>query len=411
MLTPTATLRLFVLQVLWGNVACRAVTHLSVLSFTAQAYCQARASLPLDLFGRIAAALTHEARQRTADFGRWKGHRVMHIDGTGLSMPDVPALQKAFGQPAGSKPGCGFPVMHVLWLFDAATGLIVDFIPSPWNTHDMAHAAKLHAMMQSSDVLVGDRAFANFTHLALLLQANLHGVLRCHQRQIVSFKRGRKSKDQRRKAQRQGAPTSRWIQSLGKQDQLVEYPKPARRPTWISDEDYAALPTCIRVRELRYTIPHKGFRTQQVTLVTTLSDPRKYPKCELAELYKARWRIETNLKHLKTTMGMNVLHSQSVDGVLKELWVYLIVYNQVRLFMLDAAERQNAEPDRVSFIDALDALRHRGHDAHACRLVIHPHRPNRDEPRVIKRRKDQYNYMTRPREQLRKALGIQHFAA
>jgi len=187
LLTPTVTLRLFMLQVLWGNIACRAVTHLSALSFTAQAYCRARASLPLDVFGRIAAALTHEARQRTADFGRWQGHRVMHIDGTGLSMPDVPALQQAFGQPSGMKSGCGFPVMHVLWLFDAATGLIVDFIAAPWNTHDMAHASKLHALMADGDVLVGDCAFASFAHLALLLQASLHGVFRCHQRQIVNF--------------------------------------------------------------------------------------------------------------------------------------------------------------------------------------------------------------------------------
>jgi len=109
-------------------------------------------------------------------------------------------------------------------------------------------------------------------------------------------------------------------------------------------------------------------------------------------------------------MGLDVPHSQSVDGVYKELWVDLIVYNQVRLFMLDAAQRQGEPPDRIRFIDVLDALRHRGRDAASVRIVIHPQRPNRDEPRVIKRRKDRYNYMTRPREQLRKALGIQRVA-
>jgi len=122
-LPPWVTIQLFVLQVLWGNVACRAVMHLTDVVCSAQAYCAARMRLPIDVLGAVAAMLTHDARQATRDFGRWKGHRVMHIDGTGLSMPDTQALRDAFGQPTGQTLGCGprkFPVMHVLWLFDAA---------------------------------------------------------------------------------------------------------------------------------------------------------------------------------------------------------------------------------------------------------------------------------------------------
>ena len=119
-LDPVTTLRLFVLQVLHGNAACRALTHLSGLRFSDTAYCQARARLPLDVLGYLAAMLIHDARQQTSDFGRWLGHRVFHLDGSGVSMPDTPALQRAFGQPGRQAVGCGFPVMHVLWLFDAA---------------------------------------------------------------------------------------------------------------------------------------------------------------------------------------------------------------------------------------------------------------------------------------------------
>ena len=407
LLTPVVVIRLFVLQVLWGNVSCRAVTRLSELVFTAQAYCKARATLPVEVLSYIATMLTHDARQKTQSFGRWKGHRVLHVDGTGLSMPDETVLQQTYGQPAGPKRGCGFPVMHVLWLFDAATGLIVDFIADKCYTHDMAHAAKLHTLMDEDDVMVGDCAFASFAHLALLLQAKLHGVFRVHHRKIVDFTVGRTSRRQRPKAQRRGAPTSRWIRSLGKQDQVVEYPKPNKRPVWISQADYDQLPASIMVRELRYTIERRGFRTRVVTLVTTLLDSRKYSKQELAELYDARWQVETNLKHLKQTMGMDVLRSKTVEGVQKELWVYLIVYNQVRLLMLDAAERQGVAPDRISFIDALDVVRHRGLlAAMALALVVNPLRPARHEPRVIKRRKDRHTYMTKPREELRKALGI-----
>jgi len=411
-LTPWVTVQLFVQQVLWGNVACRAVTHLSGLACTAQGYCRARMRLPVDVLGHVASMLTSAARERTRGFGRWKGHRVLHLDGTGLSMPDTPALQQTYGQPGRQTPGCGFPVMHVLWLFDAATGLIVDFIADQCHTHDMAHAAGLHALMEAGDVAVADCAFASFAHLALLLRAKLHGVFRVHQRQIVDFTPKRKDRRRRRKSRRKGAPTSRWVRSLGEQDQVVQYVKPAKRPTWMSAEAYDQLPGAIVVRELRYRIGRPGFRTQEVTLVTTLLDPRKYSKQELAELYAARWQVETNLKHLKQTMGMDVLRSKTPRGVRKELWVYLIVYNQVRLFMLDAAGRQRVAVDRVSFIDALDALRHHGpRVAATLMLAVHPHRPGRHEPRVIKRRKDRYTYMTKPRDELRQALGITNIAA
>jgi hypothetical protein len=80
--------------------------------------------------------------------------------------------------------------------------------------------------------------------------------------------------------------------------------------------------------------------------------------------------------------------------------------------MLDAAARQGVASDRISFIDALDAWRHRGlRAAVTLDLIVNPLRPGRHEPRVIKRRKDRYTYMTRPRDELRKALGITRKAA
>ena len=213
-LRPVVVVRLFVLQVLWGNVSCRTVTRLTELVFTAQACCRARAKLPVEVLSYIATMLMHEARQRTQDFGRWQGHRVMHIDGTGLSMADENVLQQTYGQPAGQKRGCGFPLMHVLWLFDAATGLIVDFIADKYRTHDMAHATNLHTLMNEHDVIVDDCGFASFAHLALLLLGKLHGLIRVHQRRIVDFTPGRTPRRQRPKAQRQGAPTKRGVRNL-----------------------------------------------------------------------------------------------------------------------------------------------------------------------------------------------------
>ena len=143
-------------------------------------------------------------------------------------------------------------------------------------------------------------------------------------------------------------------------DQVVEYFKPVRCPVWMSADEYRKLPESIMVRELRYRITAPGFRTREVTLVTTLLDAAAYPADVLAELYGTRWRIEENLKSLKQTMKMDVLKCMTVDGVLKELTMYALAYNLVRVTMCQAAGRQGVEADRVSFIDALRWLGCRG---------------------------------------------------
>jgi hypothetical protein len=172
----------------------------------------------------------------------------------------------------------------------------------------------------------------------------------------------------------------------------------------MKQEDYDALPESIMVREIRRTIRRKGFRTITVTVVTTLLDPELYPADEIVELRMSRWEVETNLRHLKTTMKMEVLHCKSVDGVKKEVAVFVLVYNLVRALMLEAAARQKVPLSRISFADALHWLKHAKPEDALPRLVVNPHRPDRLEPRVLKRRRKPYDLMTRPREELRKAL-------
>ena len=148
-----------------------------------------------------------------------------------------------------------------------------------------------------------------------------------------------------------------------------------------------------------------------IKLVTTLLDPQRYPAEALAELFGQRWRIETNLAHLKTTMGMDVLRCQTVDGVRKELAIYALVYNLTRLVMLKAAAQQQIDVERVSFVDALRWLAQACRRISPLRLSMNPHRPNRHEPRVRKRRPKQYDLMNKPRCQLRERLYTKGVAA
>lgn len=401
-LDPVTTVHVFLLQILHGNTACTALARLAGLPFTATAYCGARKRLPLTVF----AVLLHrvcESLVPDMETGRWHGHRTWTVDGSSFSMSDTAALQAHFGQPSAQAKGCGFPVAHLLALFHAGTGFLQHVVAAPLRTHDMKHAATMHPDMAAGDVLVADRGLASFAHLALLSLRKMHAVFRCHQKQIVSFRVGRKHTKQSKPGA--GLPRSRYVRRLGRWDQLVEYSKPKSKPTWMDKDEYATLPEVLLVRELRYVTAQRGYRTKVITLVTTLLDANAYPAKDLADLYLSRWQIEVNFRHLKTTMGMEVMHCKSVEGVTKELYMFSIVYNLVRLVMLEASRRQQVPLERISFIDALRWLRDTPVDELLTRLVVNPHRPDRIEPRVLKRRMKEYPLMKRPRRKLRKELA------
>ena len=406
-LNPIVTIQIFFLQILHGNTACEHLSHLAGMSFTAGAYCQARMRVKLESLYLLLQRCVGQLHQETFESARWLGHRVFYVDGSSFSMPDTPELQAYFGQSGEQKPGCGFPTAHWLVMLHAGTGMITKMLAGPLRTHDMSKAARLHPELQANDLLVADRAFCSYAHLALLLQRGVHGLLRIHQRTTVDFTPGRAyvHPGQGKAAGKKGKPRSRWMKQFGVTDQIVQWFKPMDKPTWMSKEQFAALPASITVRELRYTIHEKGFRPKEITLVTTLLDSEHYSLSCLADLFRQRWEIETNFGHLKTTMKMDVLKCKTVDGVLRELQVFALIYNMVRQVMLEAACRQEVDVRRISFIDALRWLQTAKPGDELPRLVVNPYRPNRLEPRVKKRRPKSYSLMTKPRRQLKKELS------
>ena len=415
-LDPATTIALFVQQVLHGNCPCSEVRHLAAggPSFTPGAYCQARSRLPLSVYRSLLTRVVDAALPHTREAGhRWRGHRVFHVDGTTFSMPDTPGLQRAFGQPAAQAPGCGFPAAHLLVLFSASTGLLLDAAAGPLYTGDIGVAAGMHPHLGEGDVLVGDDAFGTYAHLALLLRDGLHGLFPVHHSRIVDFTPRRPHCPEGRRAV-EGVPRSRWVGSLGRDDQLVEWFKPKTRPLWMTKRAYAELPGSITVRELRRTVTGPAGNAVTLTMVTTLTDPRAYPaegRHSLVDLRMRRWDVETNIRHLKSTMRMEVLRCKTEQGVRKELVVFGIVYNLVRVAMLEAARRQEVPVARVSFADAYRWLRHARPGDVMPALLVNPDRPGRAEPRVVKRRPKSHDLMNKPRDQLRKALKKQRKCA
>jgi hypothetical protein len=312
-LDPATTLACFMQQVMHGNVSCAEARHIMTTldpsrSFSPQAYCEARARIPLAVYRALLTEVYHLLVPQTRrDEHLWHGHRTFHLDGSAFSMPDTPELRKAFGYPSGPPPGCAFPTAHLLILFSAATGLLIDTWASPLRTGDLAETPEAHMHLEKGDIVIGDDVFSGYAHLAMLVQQELHGLFPVHHMRIVDFTKNRPYCDEGKKAVA-GMPRSRWIKSLGKEDQLVEYFKPKQRPAWLTEEQYKALPDSITVRELRRSVVRPGLGRILITLVTTLLDPVKYPAADLLELRLRRWDVETAIGHLKTTMEMDVVH-------------------------------------------------------------------------------------------------------
>jgi hypothetical protein len=191
-------------------------------------------------------------------------------------MCDTPALLDHFGQPAGQKPGVGYPTAKLMALLDAATGMFIQLLALPLFQHDMRSVIQLHPMLKTGDILLGDRAFCSFAHVMLLQARGVFTCFRLHQRRKSQGRRG-----------------------------LDRWDKPKQKPSWMSESQFALLPAFVDVRLVSYTVHQRGCRSKRITLATTLMDEQQWPDERVAQLYGQRWEIETCFNHLKTTMRMN----------------------------------------------------------------------------------------------------------
>jgi hypothetical protein len=317
-------------------------------------------------------------------------------------MPDTPENQAEYPQHSAQKPGCGFPIARIVVLICLATGCVLDAAIGPSKgklTGEMALVRGLHGRLKRGDILLGDSYYSSFDEVVTLAGMGVDVVMRRHGGRPVDFRRGAR---------------------LGRQDHTVEWHRHRNRPGWMGREEFAALPRVMMMRELRVRVDKPGFRTRSFVVVTTLLDPAAFPAGELASLYRQRWHAELDIRSLKVAMRMDVLRCQSPAMVRKEFWAHLLAYDLVRGAMAEAARRHCASPRELSFQGARQTLEgFRGELGHATRsdsvvlieaalsaIAYHQvgDRPDRVEPRVVKRRPKAYPRMQVPRKVARKRL-------
>ena len=409
--TPAVTLWAFLSQVLAADRSCRAAA-LRVLvlvvalergpcSADTGLYCRARAKLPAALLRRLTYQVADRLERHVPGRWLWKGRHVHLADGTIVTAPDTPENQAAWPQPPTQRPGLGFPAIRLVVLLSLATALVGGMAYGPYEGKQTGETALLRALLdrlRQGDVLLADRHYCSYFLVALLRQLGVDVVFRLHQRRGVDFRRGRR---------------------LGRDDHVVDWERP-QRPDWMDPDTYASLPATLAVREMRARVATPGFRVRGLVLATTLLDAGEYRREEVTDLYRQRWHAELDIRSIKVALHLEVLRCQTPAMVEKELWAAVLGYNLVRKVSCQAALAAGKHPRRISFTATLQAVREAWtnltHGSAAVRRVLGAallaalgkeavgDRPDRCEPRAVKRRPKNQPRLMVPREQARAEL-------
>ncbi|MEI7702093.1 MAG: IS4 family transposase [Planctomycetia bacterium] len=327
----------------------------------------------------------------------WKSRRVLAGDGSTFTMADTDANQKEYPQQKGQKAGCGFPIMRALVLFSLSVGSVIEAAIGPYSgkqTGENSLLRTLHATLRSGDVLLLDRYFSSWFDIVMLMQLGIDVVVRKHQLRATDFRKGKR---------------------LGKDDQLVILPKPAK-PPWMDSETCKSLPDSLQIREIRVRVIQPGFRTKSLIVTTTLLDSQKYSHDDLATVYRMRWHAELNLRSLKTVMQMDHLRCKEPHRVRNEFYMHLLAYNLIRQVMAEAGLKSGVCPCQISFKGTIQTLNqflpmwspvmstddwyHGLMETIATHIVAD--RPNRIEPRCRKRRPKKHKNLREDRAAYKK---------
>ena len=396
----------FLSQVLNPGSSCREVVRKVQAWYAPQdkapdsgtsAYCQARHRLPVACLTELHQALAAKVSARITTSELWLGRWVKVVDGTGVSMPDTAANQKAWPQPSTQKPGCGFPIVKLAACFCLASGALLHWVEGQLKEHDCRLLQKLLPAFKKGDVVLADRGFSSFPGLATLLARGVDAVMRVHQFRKLDWRAG---------------------QRLGRRDRLVCWKKSQLQGRLWSPEQWEQLPRELTVRLVEIVVAVPGFRTQKLVLVTTLLDARIYSAEALGQLYFRRWAVELFFRDIKTTLGLDVLRCRTPAMVRKEIVMHALAYNLIRALMQDLAHHYQVSAQRLSFKGTVDALRQwralfenaKGQTRTTCKLRrlfyqsiandLLLDRPERSEPRVVKRRPKNFRLLTKPRHEM-----------
>ena len=396
-LPPVVTIHLLLLQLLY-QVALQGLRHLTTVPASASAICQAWIRLPLSVFYQVVEQATAELRRRAQVLGvsaeqGFGGLRIVLLDAMSFHTQDTPELARRYRQGGNQhKRRLGYPVPKILCLLDFASGMITRVIDLPAHRQEHRVLGRMLRVLAAGDLVRADRGLVSFGFLAQLLARQAQACLRLPLYQLA-----------------RATGCRQILRTLGPDDHLVQWTKSKDRPASFSLTAWKALPDTLILRQIRYHLDQPGFRTKIITVITTLTDPVAYPADQIAALYAKRWQIEVCFRSLKRTLGLNLRAARTLAGARKELRGYVLVYNLLRLVMLQAALARQVPWDRIGFKDALLWLRHAADPQTITRLLVNPRRRRPTEPRRRKSGRHRFPALKMTRQEYKRLLNSKEY--
>ena len=362
------------------------------------AYSKARGRLKSEFLLSVNERVNAHMSARIRPEDTYHGHVVKSIDGSSVMLDDTVKNQAEYPQPAGQKPGCGFPVMGIMGVLNHSHGGWEDFANGQQSAHDAPIFHRLLHCFNPGDILCGDRAFCTYELMSTLHAREVHTLMRLHQarHRKLDWRKGRK---------------------IDAHQRLYIWKKPAKQPagSTLDAAGWDALPDEMEVRLIRFYFEDRDGKKRRMVLATTLTDHVKYDWTELAALYAQRWDIELRLRDLKTTLGMEHLRVKTPENARKTLRMALIAYNLIKSSCQEAGHWAGKDLRLMSFKGALDTIvantaRYLRRQKHVVKIreiwestiamiaeKVIDFRPFRHEPRAQKKRPKSYSYLTKPR--------------
>jgi hypothetical protein len=336
------------------------------------------------LFHQVCQPIATQATRGAFLFGL----RLVALDGTVEDVPDTAANAAVFGRQSAERGASAFPQVQVVYLAECGTHVIIDAGFWPYHTSERVGGFRLLRSVQAGMLVLWDRGFHDYEMIVATRRRNAHVLSRLP-----------------------GNVKPQCLHTLSDGSVLA-----ALRP---SDYHRRKQGERLLVRVITYTITNPSVPGYGETyrVLTTLLDPHQAPAHELACAYHERWEIELVVDELDTHQRLagRTLRSLKPVGVIQELYGLLLAHYAVRVLMHEAALQADVDPDRLSFVHALEVVRDAVPEFQLvvpeqlpllyARLLMDlaskrlPERRLRSNPRVVKRKMS--NFKLKRAEHLR----------
>ena len=323
---------------------------------------------------------------------RWRGHRLLGIDGSTLRLPNHPELFEQFTPVAlnaeANSTAKTYPLARISVLYDLLNRVGLDGQLRPGSAGEVGLAIEQLDQAQPQDIIVTDRGYTGYPYLSAVVYMGLDFISRCSTGSFAA------AQELFRMNRAGHSIITRIMATPDQREHLLDCGRKLQ----------------LTVRFISLRLPTGELEV----LVTSLIDEQKYPTEEFLEVYHARWNQETFYFLLKNRLDLENFSGHTAEAVRQDFYSTLLLSNIETVLIEPTANTLKREsqdlncPKVVNHAVSYHALKHRlvdllYSDTPAVQIVTQLQTLFRGAP--VSRRKDRN--VPRPKPSLHRSYHYQ----